>query len=260
MREMSILPKKMIGKTEMPLICTPLVGATEAAVMAELEQVLVKQPDAIEWRADFFTGIADQAAVIAVVNSIKETAAALPLIFTVRSAREGGQPIPLSDAEVIELCAAVCEQTAAEYVDCELRNNPEHIARLRQAAERYATKLIGSFHHFSCTPSWGELVEKMEEAQRYGLDVAKVAVMPQKLEDVLTLLSATLEAKQRLDIPLITMSMGKYGAVSRLVGGVFGSSLSFAVGANASAPGQVPIEDLRAALEIVDRSMRGAGK
>jgi 3-dehydroquinate dehydratase-1 len=53
------------------------------------------------------------------------------------------------------------------------------------------------------------------------------------------------------------MSMGKFGAVSRLIGGVFGSSLSFAVGANASAPGQVPIEDMQEALAIVSRAMGG---
>ena len=38
---------------------------------------------------------------------------------------------------------------------------------------------------------------------------------------------------------------------------VFGSNLSFAVGAKSSAPGQIPIDDLRAALDIVERSMAG---
>ncbi len=251
------MTKKMIGTTNTPLICTPLVGVSAEQIMAELEQVLAKKPDALEWRADFFAELADQAAVVAVATRIKTRAAELPLIFTVRSVREGGNPIPLDEAAVLALCAAVCEQTDVEYVDCELSQSPEHIACLRQDAERYGTKLIGSFHDFNRTPTLEELVGKMEEAQRHGLDVAKVAVMPQTLEDVLTLLRATLEGKRRLDIPLITMSMGKYGVVSRLVGGVFGSSLGFAVGASASAPGQVPVEDFRAVLEIIERSMGG---
>jgi len=49
--------------------------------------------------------------------------------------------------------------------------------------------------------------------------------------------------------------MGPLGAVTRLLGGVFGSSLTFAVGATASAPGQIPIEDLQTVLAIIQKSM-----
>jgi 3-dehydroquinate dehydratase-1 len=82
-----------------------------------------------------------------------------------------------------------------------------------------------------------------------------VAVMPRDLDDVLTLLTATREASKKLHIPLISMSMGPLGALTRMIGGAFGSSLSFAVGAAASAPGQVPIEDLNTVLSIVNKSM-----
>lgn len=254
------MTKKMIGSADKPLICTPLVGVSEEKLLAELMQVLEKQPDALEWRADFFGAIAAPAAVVAMAKQLKAGAGELPLVFTIRSVREGGNPIPLDEAAVLALCAAICEQTAVEYVDCELSQSPAHIACLRQAADRHGTKLIGSFHDFQRTPTVAELVGKLEAAQHYGFDVAKVAVMPQSLEDVLTLLQATLAAKARVDIPLITMSMGKFGVVSRLVGGVFGSALGFAVGSSASAPGQVPVEDFRAVLEIIDRAMGGNGK
>ncbi len=84
--------------------------------------------------------------------------------------------------------------------------------------------------------------------------MGKVAVMPRTREDVLTLLAATWQASQALEIPLISMSMGPMGAVSRIVGGVYGSALTFAVGKSSSAPGQIPIDDLRAALAIVGRA------
>ncbi len=51
--------------------------------------------------------------------------------------------------------------------------------------------------------------------------------------------------------------MGPLGAVTRMIGGVFGSSLSFAIGEGASAPGQIPIADLKTIYEIVART-RGA--
>jgi 3-dehydroquinate dehydratase-1 len=49
--------------------------------------------------------------------------------------------------------------------------------------------------------------------------------------------------------------MGPFGSVSRMVGGVFGSALTFAVGKSSSAPGQVPIEALRSVLAVVERAV-----
>jgi len=252
---MNCLEKMLIGQTAKPLICTPVVGETQEKIMAQLAQILEKKPDIIEWRADFFEQIASTDAVVDVIEKIRKAVGDIPIIFTIRSSREGGQPISLQDAAAIELNAEVCRKTSVEYIDCELSNDPEHIRYLRGIATEYGKKIIGSFHNFTLTPGPEELARKFDQAAQYQLDVAKVAVMPQKLEDVLSLLSATLAAKQRLNIPLITMSMGKYGAISRMIGGVFGSSLTFAVGAKSSAPGQVPIADLRTALDIIDRSM-----
>ncbi|KKM09283.1 3-dehydroquinate dehydratase [Clostridiales bacterium PH28_bin88] len=249
------MKSNVIGESGQPLICTPLVGKKRENVLSELADVLEKKPDIIEWRADFFEGIANTDEVIELANEIKAIAGDTPIIFTIRSIREGGQSIPLSDEEAIELNAAICRNTKVEYVDCELSNQQEHIHYLRKIATENGTKIVASFHNFDYTPSQEFIVQKLDQAEQYQLDVAKVAVMPQKLEDVLTLLSATLEAKKRLKTPLITMSMGKYGAISRMVGGVFGSSLTFAVGAKSSAPGQVPIEGLKTVLEIIERSM-----
>ncbi|MEI6385769.1 MAG: type I 3-dehydroquinate dehydratase [Spirochaetota bacterium] len=246
-----------IGSGPSPLICTPLVGKTEEAILGELAAVLPRVPDVIEWRADFFAALSDTKAVIEMVRRIGEVASDCTLIFTIRSHREGGQPNSLSDREAIELSAAICRETGIDYVDCELSNKTGDIEYLRDIAHSSGTKIIGSYHNFELTPDMDFLVGRMLAAKDLGLDVAKVAVMPRSEFDVLTLLGATLLGKQRSGLPLITMSMGGLGSVSRMVGGVFGSGLSFAVGQSASAPGQVPIEELRTVLGIVERS-RGA--
>jgi 3-dehydroquinate dehydratase-1 len=43
------------------------------------------------------------------------------------------------------------------------------------------------------------------------------------------------------------MSMGEEGGITRIAGGLFGSDLTFALGKASSAPGQIPIADLRRA-------------
>ncbi|HFB1518171.1 type I 3-dehydroquinate dehydratase, partial [Neisseria gonorrhoeae] len=93
---------------------------------------------------------------------------------------------------------------------------------------------------------------RLKQMEDCGADICKIAVMPQSSEDVLTLLSATLEAKRLVAKPVITMSMGQTGAVSRLAGQVFGSSITFGSGTQNSAPGQIGVSALRAALDCLE--------
>ncbi len=246
---------KVIGEGNQPLICTPLVGKTEELILSELNNVLEKKPDIIEWRADFFEGLANTNEVVLIAKQIKANAEDIPIIFTVRSFREGGQPISLSDKEVIDINVAICRYTAVEYIDCELNNRPEYFKLLRRIASENNTKIIASFHDFHFTPDREILLNKFSEATNYGADVVKVAVMANDLSDVLTLLNVTLEGKNTIDIPVITVSMGEFGALTRMIGGVFGSAVTFAVGQSSSAPGQLPIEDLRTVLNIVQKSI-----
>jgi 3-dehydroquinate dehydratase-1 len=246
---------KPVAGGKFPLICTPLVGTTYTQVMTELQAVLVKKPDVLEWRVDFFEDIGNTASVLALAQSIKQSAGDVPLLFTRRSIREGGQKIALSEEQVVMMYRAVCESRCVDMVDFEMSNDPTHIAQIREAAHAHEIKLILSFHNFAFTPTLEALSERFLQAQHLGADVAKVAVMPKDLNDVLTLLTATLQASQTLSIPLISMSMGPLGSLTRLFGCAFGSALTFAVGASSSAPGQVPIEDLHTVLAIVQRSM-----
>ena len=125
---------------------------------------------------------------------------------------------------------------------------------MRERSRAAGVQLVMSFHDFRATPPLTDLQEKFALAEQLGGDIAKVAVMPRDVEDVLTLLSATLQASRTLSIPVISMSMGGAGAVTRLAGGLFGSALSFAVGQQASAPGQWPIEELETALALLRKA------
>jgi 3-dehydroquinate dehydratase-1 len=251
------LSGQAIAGGKFPLICTPLVGRTLDKLMAELAIVLPKKPDVLEWRVDFFEQIGDTASVLAAAAAIKKTAGSVPLLFTRRSTIEGGEKIALNEDQVLAMYAAVCESKHIDLIDYEMANDGANIARVREAAKANGIKLVLSFHNFSYTPALETLAAKFLTADQLGADVAKVAVMPRDLDDVLTLLTATRQASKKLRIPLISMSMGPLGAITRMVGGVFGSSLSFAVGAASSAPGQVPIEDLNTVLEILHKAMGG---
>jgi 3-dehydroquinate dehydratase I len=238
----------------LPAVCAPLVARDLRSVEAEAASVAAKQPDLLEWRVDFFEAIGDTATVLAAAAAVRRAAAGIPILFTRRSQREGGQPITIGEAAVASLYEAVADAGLIDLLDWEMDSDAATLERMRAAGKRHGVPLVLSFHDFQRTPSTDELQARFAQAHRLGADVAKIAVMPQSMEDVYRLLGATLQASRTLPIPVISMAMGGLGAVSRVCGGVFGSALTFAVGAAPSAPGQMPIEDVRAALAVLQRA------
>ena len=82
--------------------------------------------------------------------------------------------------------------------------------------------VIMSNHDFQKTPAKGEIIKRLKKMQDLDADLPKIAVMPNSSADVLTLLSATEDmATKYADRPLVTMSMGGLGSISRLSGEIF---------------------------------------
>ena len=170
---------------------------------------------------------------------------------------EGGQPLTITEPAVVAMYTAACEAKCVELIDYELSNKPEDIRALRAASKVNGIGMIMSYHNFQMTPDGATLDSKFAAAKAFDADVGKVAVMPTNERDVLELLAATSRAREALDIPLISMSMGGVGSLSRIMGWVYGSAATFAVGKSSSAPGQIAIEDLRTALAIVRQAVNG---
>ena len=88
--------------------------------------------------------------------------------------------------------------------------------------------------------------------QELGADIPKIALMPESKRDVLKVLDATLEmTKSYGDTPIITMSMGSEGVISRISGELFGSAVTFGSLEKASAPGQINVKELSQLLDML---------
>lgn len=82
--------------------------------------------------------------------------------------------------------------------------------------------------------------------------------MPHDSGDVVKLMDATAQIRNDYSRkPLLTMSMGGLGAISRLSGEVFGDDLTFGMIGTASAPGQVDAAQLHQVLKTVDVALNG---
>ena len=91
--------------------------------------------------------------------------------------------------------------------------------------------------------------------ERLGADVCKIAVMPGSRADVLTLMQAAVEADEALRAPLIAISMGPMGAITRVGSELMGSCLTFGAVGQTSAPGQMDARALMDALALLHGAM-----
>lgn len=100
------------------------------------------------------------------------------------------------------------------------------------------------------------MIGRMQKMQEWDADITKVAVMPKSRRDVLKLLTATLMMQEQYgDRPAITMAMAGQGVISRLSGEIFGSCVTFGCAGQASAPGQLQVEELDKILETIHKSL-----
>lgn len=238
-----------------PKICVPIVGTTVQELKEEAEALKVLDLDVVEWRVDFFEGVFDIEAVKGALQEIRSAIPGLPLLFTFRTSKEGGQKAIAAEAYA-ELNLAVAATGQVDLIDVELFTGDEIVKSIVDGAHDKGVFVVISNHDFDKTPPKEEIMYRLRKAQELGGDLPKIALMPVDTADVLTVLDATYTMKEKYaDRPIITMSMAGKGMISRLAGEVFGSALTFGSAKKASAPGQVPVAELRSVLNLIHRSL-----
>ena len=237
-----------------PKIIIPIVESTREEIIRKAESLADVRGDIVEWRADWFEEAKDPAAVEEVLRGLRGALGNIPLLFTFRTLREGGEKA-IDPEDYAALNISVAKSGFADLIDVEIFTGDEIVREIIESAHEEGVKVVGSSHDFDRTPEKEEIVGRLKKMQQMGADIPKIAVMPQSRKDVLTLLLATEEmTAEYADRPIITMSMSGTGLISRLCGEVFGSSCTFGAVGKASAPGQMNAEDLDTVLELIHKS------
>ncbi|MDO5662749.1 MAG: type I 3-dehydroquinate dehydratase [Brachybacterium sp.] len=238
-----------IGAGTPPVAIVPLVAASVEQLLDAARTALDAGAELLEWRIDHLeTGMPDgperTATVVETAQHLRGIAGDVPLLATVRTAAEGGErPIPDKDyGELLTALAQLGPQRGADLLDVEICRDTDLVAEVIAAAHAAGVAVVGSHHRFDATPGEAEMVAMLQRIAAAGPDLAKLAVMPRDEADVLALLRATHQAAAEVEVPVLTMSMGPLGAISRLAGTVTGSVGTFAVVGEPSAPGQLPLD------------------
>ena len=238
-----------------PKICVPIVGVTREEILAAAENIKSTKADVVEWRVDWYEDIFDFTKTEATMQALREVLGEMPILFTFRTSKEGGEKAIETEAYV-GLNQNAAKTGLVDLVDVEAFTGDDVVKAVVETAHANGVKVIASNHDFHKTPAKEEIVFRLRKMQDLGADIPKIAVMPQNKKDVLTLLAATEEmVSEYADRPIITMSMSGTGVISRLCGEVFGSALTFGAVGKVSAPGQMGIEDLTTVLGLLHKSL-----
>ena len=272
------------GPDGLPAVAVSLTGPSLAHARTQAHRAIDAGADVLELRVDLLeeTGalatpdpldaVTAAAQVLECLRGLGEVIAAdgadagagAPLLLTCRTAAEGGRA-RLDDTAYAALLHSVLDGLAdwaperrPAAIDVEVQRGC--LPQICAQAHALDIDVVASFHDFEATLADQVLEEVLARMAREGADLAKIAVWPASADDVARLLGvcarATAGAGTGLGVPVAAMSMGALGAVSR-VAPAFGSALTFAVvpdeqgQAWASAPGQLPIQDVRRCLELL---------
>lgn len=273
------------GPGGLPAVAVSLTGPSLAQARTQARSAIDAGADVLELRVDLLeeagalaapTPLDAATAAAQVLECLRGLGEAIdttdganagsPVLLTCRTAAEGGRA-QLDDAAYGALLRSVLDgltdwapERRPAAIDVEVQRGC--LPQVCTQAHGLGVDVVASFHDFEATPADEALEEVLARMAREGADLAKIAVWPTSADDVARLLGvcarATAGAGERsgLGVPVAAMSMGALGAVSR-VAPAFGSALTFAVvpdeqgQARASAPGQLPIQDVRRCMELL---------
>lgn len=241
---------------EKVLICAPVIGCMDDDIIEGVKAIKEKPVDIIEWRADYYKERFNSDKVNGMLRRIRKECGALPVIFTYRTVHEGGESECegnnfITDDYYFELLKGVACGGYADIIDIEVLAFAEDAVRkLIQYIKEKNSISLASNHHFDKTPSNNEMRKVFKYMHECGADILKLAVMPHSNMDVLRLMEVTAEAAAEYKEPLITMSMGKAGLITRVCGSLTGSAMTFASVSGESAPGQITADTVAGLLDL----------
>jgi len=176
-------------------------------------------------------------------------ATSLPIVFTVRTASQGGAFPDAAEAEAFDLFD-LAVRAGVEYIDVEISWSAKRISGL--VSKKGNTKVIASWHDWSGKLAWdgAEVRQKYQDADKFG-DIIKIVGKANTLEDNFTLHSFVKKVTAAPGSkPVLAINMGIAGQVSRILNSTF-SPVTHPLLPNKAAPGQLSFKEIQTALSLI---------
>lgn len=240
-----------------PKIVVPVVERTQEGILNKAREIVALPVEMVEWRGDFYRDVLYPDKLLETLGKLRAALGELPVIFTLRTRHDGGE-LDVSFEQYKAINESAAASGFADMIDVEIYRGAGVLRDHIDAIHRAGVRVIGSFHDFRSTPSRQEMISRLRQAQEMGSDISKIAVMPRCQRDVLALLDASAEMRERYaERPILAISMGPMGVISRIVCETTGSCMTFGAVGRTSAPGQIQAEALRHTLDMLHLAQFG---
>ena len=164
----------------------------------------------------------------------------IPLLLTLRNQKKEGALKTFSDELKMQIITAALP--LVDMIDIELSS--PLLKKTVTTARKLGKMVIVSSHHLQGMPRDLESIFKKSLSVR--ADIVKIAAKANSFDDVMTMLNFTHRHRKH---PLITMSLGPWGALSRLVFPAAGSRYTYTFLNKPTASGQVDVAALKSHLK-----------
>ncbi len=213
-------------------ICA-VVAASTAAEMSKLVRSALRHARTVELRLDWLGSDAERARFLAWLG--KGQAPKATFLATCRRRKGGGKFAGSVERELhwlIQARAAGCQ-----WCDLEV----ETLRKLSgQSVREYSVppRVLLSVHDFKRTPDLARIIKK--SSAHSGVDAVKIAAHSRTIHDSVRLLRMARSSRN-----LVVVPMGEAGLPARILALREGSALAYAPVAEAAAPGQVSLEEMK---------------
>ena len=143
-----------------PKIIVPIVGKTEQEILDKAAELVQAKPDVVEWRVDYFQGVGDVQRVVDTARELNEALGEIPILFTFRTKREGGEK-EIGMEDYTALNRAVAQSSYVDAVDVEIFSGDEVVRKNIAAIHDAGAAVVGSSHEFHRTPEHAELIYRL---------------------------------------------------------------------------------------------------
>lgn len=232
----------VLGSGRLALIM-PIAAKDMEETAALAKEFMPYRPDILEWRVDYFEQVENIPALLEAAEKLRETVGDMAVMVTPRHHLENGVREIQPEAKK-EILLALIQSGLMDMVDVEMRYGADYIRDIRGACQKHRTALMISYHDLEHTPDSGEVLSLLQKEMELGADVCKVSFVAETYGDVDRLGKAVVQAKQAgIDVPIVSISAGPRGSLSRICGDVFGSDGTFV---STGKTHQIHIDDVRA--------------
>ncbi|GCC11848.1 3-dehydroquinate dehydratase [archaeon] len=238
---------KLISK--IPAVCASIIEYNIEDFLRSVRQV--EGADFIEIRADGLKVNSPKeylSETKRLLNNVKAHSE-LPVLLTVRTEKDGGV---FRGSESERARVLMESMKLVDSIDIELRMQSDMQDEIVKEARKNRVDIIISYHDFNSTPEVETLLSILEKEESEGATIAKVAVKANSEKDVLVLLNILQAAKERISIPVIGISLGRKGRISRVAAPLLGSIATYGYVNRKTAPGQIEVKKLKEIIELME--------